>query len=163
MTKKNIILLLVMICFLTVMAISIWGKDPELSSKIEVESITICDEEGDEITEVIENPNLTQKKITVEKSDEYTEENPYVCNFSVKVNPADATDLSLVYEVLKGEEIVEIVQTQEENIHYFAITFKAQEDCQIRFKATGSSVHKTDLIYISWIGSEDGGNIQIPI
>lgn len=161
MTKKNTILILVIICFLTVMAISIWGKKPELSSRVPVTGMVICDNEGNEITEINENSNRKEKLVTNERSSDYTEDNPFVYEFSVKVTPDDVTDASLNYEVIKGSEIVTVEQTTNGNIHSFKVTFSELSECNIKFSTNKTDTTQIDYLLFTWTGSEDGGNIEI--
>lgn len=161
MTKKNTILILVIICFLTVMAISIWGKKPELSSRVPVTGMIICDNEGNEITEINENSNRKEKLVTNERSSDYTEDNPFVYEFSVKVTPDDVTDASLNYEVIKGSEIVTVEQTTNGNIHSFKVTFSELSECNIKFSTNKTDTTQIDYLLFIWTGSEDGGNIEI--
>lgn len=161
MTKKNTILILVIICFLTVMAISIWGKKPELSSRVPVTGMIIYDNEGNEITEINENSNRKEKLVTNERSSDYTEDNPFVYEFSVKVTPDDVTDASLNYEVIKGSEIVTVEQTTNGNIHSFKVTFSELSECNIKFSTNKTDTTQIDYLLFTWTGSEDGGNIEI--
>lgn len=161
MTKKNTILILVIICFLTVMAISIWGKKPELSSRVPVTGMIIYDNEGNEITEINENSNRKEKLVTNERSSDYTEDNPFVYEFSVKVTPDDVTDASLNYEVIKGSEIVTVEQTTNGNIHSFKVTFSELSECNIKFSTNKTDTTQIDYLLFIWTGSEDGGNIEI--
>ena len=161
MTKKNTILILVIICFLTVMAISIWGKKPELSSRVPVTGMVIYDNEGNEITEINENSNRKEKLVTNERSSDYTEDNPFVYEFSVKVTPDDVTDASLNYEVIKGSEIVTVEQTTNGNIHSFKVTFSELSECNIKFSTNKTDTTQIDYLLFIWTGSEDGGNIEI--
>lgn len=162
MTKKNIVLLLVIVCFLAVMCISIWGKQPEIPSRVPVSSIVILNNEGNEITDVNQNSNRKEKMVSIERSDEYTEENPFTYNFSVKVLPDNAADVSLNYEILKGEDIITITQETENNIHYFTVTFKEQDECNIKFTTNKIDTVKTDYLLFTWTGNQDGGEIEIP-
>lgn len=161
MTKKNTILILVIICFLTVMAISIWGKKPELSSRVPVTGMVIYDNEGNEITEINENSNRKEKLVTNERSSDYTEDNPFVYEFSVKVTPDDVTDASLNYEVIKGSEIVTVEQTTDGNIHSFKVTFSELSECNIKFSTNKTDTTQIDYLLFTWTGSEDGGNIEL--
>ena len=161
MTKKNTILILVIICFLTVMAISIWGKKPELSSRVPVTGMVIYDNEGNEITEINENSNRKEKLVTNERSSDYTEDNPFVYEFSVKVTPDDVTDASLNYEVIKGSEIVTVEQTTNGNIHSFKVTFSELSECNIKFSTNKTDTTQIDYLLFIWTGSEDGGNIEL--
>lgn len=161
MTKKNTILILVIICFLTVMAISIWGKKPELSSRVPVTGMVIYDNEGNEITEINENSNRKEKLVTNERSSDYTEDNPFVYEFSVKVTPDDVTDASLNYEVIKGSEIVTVEQTTNGNIHSFKVTFSELSECNIKFSTNKTDTTQIDYLLFIWTGGEDGGNIEL--
>ena len=161
MTKKNTILILVIICFLTVMAISIWGKKPELSSRVPVTGMVIYDNEGNEITEINENSNRKEKLVTNERSSDYTEDNPFVYEFSVKVTPDDVTDASLNYEVIKGSEIVTVEQTTNGNIHSFKVTFSELSECNIKYSTNKTDTTQIDYLLFTWTGSEDGGNIEL--
>lgn len=161
MTKKNIILILVIVCFLTVMAISVWGKLPELSSRVPVTGLIILDSEGNEITEINENSNRKEKVVSTERSSEYTEDNPFVYEFTVKVTPDDVTDASLTYEIIKGEDVVTVEQTTNGNIHSFKVTFKELSECNIKFSTNKTDTTQIDYLLFTWTGRESGGDIEL--
>ena len=51
MSKKNIVLVLILCIFFTVMSISLWGKNPEGGTVIQAESIIFYNNVGEVITE----------------------------------------------------------------------------------------------------------------
>ena len=163
MTKKNIVLLLVIVCFLAVMCISIWGKQPELDSRVPVTDLIICTMDGEAITDINENSGRKEKMVTTEHSTEYTEENPFTYEFLVKVMPENATDVSLEYEIFKGEEVVTVTQSTEGNVHHFVVTFSEQSEAIIKFTTNKKDTVKSDYILFTWTGSDSGGDVEIPL
>lgn len=161
MTKKNIILILLVSCFLTIMAIAVWGKEPEQSSRVPVTGLQIRDENEEVITTINENTAWKEKMITLQREKDFES---FVYYFSVEILPENATNVSLDYEVSLGEEFVTLTKIESEtqtNIHYFKIEFLEQENCRISFKTNKEDTRKTDYLLFAWEGEIGGGEIEI--
>ena len=143
MTKKNIILILVMVCFLTIMAISIWGKNPELPTNVNVTELVIYNQENALVTEKTNNGNY---KIEIDVGDDYVAEDPQTYTFTVVVLPENATSLDINYEIRTSDfdEIASIEKLESDsNKHTFVITFTEEYferpyNINIDFTSTGS-------------------------
>ena len=163
MNKKNVILILIIVCFLTVMLISTWGAVAEKGSRVQVKDIKICDRFDEEITTINSNTNEEKKMLTFTREDDYSEKLVY--DFSVVILPENATDLSLQYEFrdVNNGSHVELVKheinEEEKNIHRFTITFNEQEDCELWFVTNRKDGSIQDYLQFVWIGSQDGGDI----
>lgn len=173
MNKKNIILILLLSCFLTIMAMSVWGKKPELSNRIPVETITIYDTNSEKVTKVNESARQ-EKIINIERS---SSEVTYT--FYVEITPDNATDLSLNYKVQVGGDkatLTEItyedwltshnkVKREDEvspaHIHYFSIKFIKQELVRIYFTSNSTDTIQKDYLMFVWTGSNDSEEIDL--
>jgi len=181
MSKKNIVLILVLACFLTIMSISIWGKLPELSSRIPVTEIQINDSNNQLITD-INDSSLKEKKVTLNGND-YKDQDVVDYYFSVCVLPSNATELAVTYSILDNnyEEYVSIneidyqswcsnqkkevpleTDIQEHvNYHFYKLTFTKKNSCTIKFQTNKTDVMKTDYLKVVWNISNEGGEIEI--
>ena len=164
MTKKNIILLLVMVCFLTMMAMSIWGKEPELPQYVGVQELAVYNQNNDLVTEKTNNGNF---KITVDVGQDFNQEDPQTYTFSVAVLPEDASSLDIVYTVRTTdyEEIASIEKLESDtNKHTFVVTFKEKyfdknQNINIDFTSTGSGT--TRFAYLTLVSTiEEKGVIE---
>lgn len=143
MTKKNIILVLVIVCFLTIMVISIWGKQPELPQYIGVKELVVYNQNSEMVTEKTNNGNLI---IEVDVGQDYNQEDPQTYTFSVAVLPEDATSLDIVYTIRTAdyEEIATIEKLDtDSNKHTFVVTFTEKyferaQNINIDFTSTGN-------------------------
>lgn len=91
MSKKNVFLVLILMIFLTVMAMSLWGKAPELNNTVEATSISFFDKDNVELTERNEIDNLLVL-ITCEEDEKVT------YTLSIQIGPENTTDTSLIYK-----------------------------------------------------------------
>ena len=154
MTKKNIILILVIVCFLTIMVMSIWGKQAELPQYTAVKELVVYNHNNELVTEKTNNGNY---KIEVDVGQEFDEENPQTYTFSVVVLPEDATSLDIVYTVRTTgyEEYASIEKLDSEsNKHTFVVTFKEEyfegpKNINIDFTSTGNGT--TRFAYLTLI------------
>lgn len=161
MTKKNIILILLVACFLTIMAVAIWGKEPEVSSRVPVSGLQIRDENDETITKINESTAWKEKIITLQREKDFS---GYTYYFSVEILPENATNVSLDYEISLGSDYVTLTKIEQEtqtNIHYFKIDFLEQENCRISFKTNKEDTRKTDYLLFAWEGEIGGGEIEI--
>ena len=161
MTKKNIILILLVSCFLTIMAIAIWGKEPEQSSRVPVTGMQIRDENDEVITTINESTAWKEKNITLQREKDFVS---YIYYFSVEILPENATNTSLDYEISLGSDFVVLTKIETEdstNIHYFKIEFLEQENCRISFKTNTEDTRKTEYLLFTWEGEIGGGEIEI--
>ena len=161
MTKKNIILILLVSCFLTIMAIAIWGKEPEQSSRVPVTGMQIRDENDEVITTINESTAWKEKNITLQREKDFVS---YIYYFSVEILPENATNTSLDYEISLGSDFVVLTKIETEdstNIHYFKIEFLEQENCRISFKTNKEDTRKTEYLLFTWEGEIGGGEIEI--
>lgn len=161
MTKKNIILILLVSCFLTIMAVAIWGKEPEQSSRIPVTGLQIRDENDEVITKINDSTAWKEKIITLQREENFES---LIYYFSVEVLPENATNVSLDYEISLGEDSVILTKIESEtqiNIHYFKIEFLKQENCRLSFKTNKEDTRKTDYLLFAWEGEIGGGQIEI--
>ena len=164
MTKKNIILILVIVCFLTIMVISIFGKQPELPQYVGVQELIVYNQNNDLVTEKTNNGNL---KITIDVGQDYNQEKPQTYTFSVAVLPEDATSLDIVYTIRTNgyEEIASFEKVESDtNKHNFVVTFKEKyfekpQNINIDFTSTGSGT--TRFAYLTLISTiEEKGVIE---
>ena len=156
MTKKNIILILVIVCFLTIMVMSIWGKQPELPQYTAVNELVVYNINNELVTEKTNNGNY---KIEVDVGEEYNSEDPQTYTFTVVVLPEDATSLDIVYTVRTTgyEEYASIEKLESDsNKHTFVVTFKEKyfdgpQNINIDFTSTGSGT--TRFAYLTLIST----------
>ena len=167
MTKKNIVLVLILSIFFTVMAISVWGKNPEPSNKIPADSMVFYDEAGQEITTINEHSMDREKivKLNVDEDEEVT-----FC-FSCDILPENTTDPYLSYKFVYGEgEIEELilpdsyrpvdskstgsssVEPQHSTHYHFVITFGVdqQTSAKLKFTYNTQSVTKNEYLLFTW-------------
>lgn len=164
MTKKNIILILVIVCFLTIMTMSIWGKQPEIPPSTPVSELVIFDNENELVTEKSNNGNY---KIEVDVGDKFDKENPQTYVFTIAVLPEDATSLDITYEIRTQDyENLASIEKQEAdgNKHKFVITFKEDyfkkpENINIDFYSTGSGTRRYAYLTLVSTIKADGGEI----
>lgn len=91
MSKKNIFLILIVSIFLSILAISVWGKNAEISGKVPASQITLYDENKQEITK--ERPNTDGQYKVVEIKEDKTKSITYT--FSALLGPENTTDPDL--------------------------------------------------------------------
>lgn len=165
MTKKNIVLVLIFVIFLSVMAISIWGKDPEPPNKIEATALDFYDSTGTLINIINEESDDKEKIISREKTKQ-----DYVYYFSAEISPENTTDPDLVYDIVLGECTLEEIimedsyrpvdpkakdQTPQHSTHYhFKATFKPEQQTttKIRFlyNTKYTSDTKKEFLQFTW-------------
>lgn len=102
MTKKNIFLILILVVFFSVMAISIWGKNPDKSGVIPATGITFYNQDGVEVTEISPNDGDKPKLISLKRNDE--EKTDMLYRFSLVLSPEDTTDTVVTWKYMRGEE-----------------------------------------------------------
>lgn len=133
MNKKNIVLILILTMFLSVMVISIWGKVPEKSGRIDATSITFYDINGVEVTRESESMDK-EKVIEFEVEDKDRVDINY--KFSLVLGPEDTTDTDVYPEIKYGEctfvETTEKVPSKDETLvmplkHTYDISFTCEE------------------------------------
>ena len=152
MTKKNIILILVIVCFLTIMSMSIWGKQPEIPTSVAVTELVIYDSEDNLVTEKTKNGNY---KIDVDVGDDFNQEDPQTYTFSVVVLPENATNLDISYEVRTSnfDKIASIEKLESDsNKHTFIITFTEEyfdEPYTINIDFTSNGSGTTRFAYLT--------------
>lgn len=163
MTKKNIILILVIVCFLTVMAISIWGKQPEVSTTVNVSELVIYNQENELVTDTTKDGKTL--KIEVDVGDEYNAEAPQTYTFTVAVLPENATSTDITYEIRTSdyEKYASIEKLEStSNKHTFVVTFTedyfdGEHNINIDFASTGSGA--TRYAYLSLASTITDGDI----
>ena len=161
MTKKNIILVLVIVCFLTIMVMSIWGKQPELPQYTSVKELVVYNHNNELVTEKTNNGNYI---VEVDVGQDYNAEEPQTYTFSVLVLPEDATSLDIVYTVRTSDfdEFASIEQLESNsNKHTFVITFKEKyfdgpNNINIDFSSTGSGTTRVTYLTLKSIIEEKG-------
>lgn len=155
MTKKNILIILLVSCFLTIMAIAVFGKEADHGNRIKVTGLQIRNDEDQEITD-INDSYWEEKLVTLESSTSFT---GYSYFFSVAVLPENATDLSLDYKIILGQDYATLTMLRQElNIYYFKIDFNSQESCKLEF-TTNINEKKTDYLYFVWKGVSNSDEI----
>lgn len=97
MTKKSIVVVLLICSFFTVMVISIWGKNPDPSSSIAATAIKFYDKDGVEITE--ENSSADKEKLVTLNKDK---DNDVIYTFTCELLPAETTETKLEYKIAYG-------------------------------------------------------------
>lgn len=150
MNKKNIVLILIITIFLSVMVMSVLGKESDDENRIDATGLVIYDQEGNEVTTVVQDSPNNDKAITIKADPENTDDIVY--NFSIELLPADTTDASLQYTVFAEgvpPTMEEIFPNQErtadeeeepvkevQRFHYYKMTFAYDQRAQmsIRFK-----------------------------
>lgn len=170
MSKKNIILVLVITIFFTIMAMALWGKEAD-PSVIGAESITFFNNLNQEITQV--NQTAANKPHQVDLTTDITE-----YTFSVQINPANTTRTGLDYLVVDGAKnctLTEVVEeldpiTVEEkleseiphsNIYKFHIAFDNADIVKIKFTFNKGGVSKETYLQFVLTEVHHGGDIDI--
>ena len=153
MNKKTIVLVLLLVSFLTIMAISVWGKGVETATRVSVKSISIYDTSNKLIEEEIEDGTIKRKLIELDLKDSELESFTYT--FTVTVDPIDATYGGIEFDVQDGKDQViieevdydtwtsyrgtnesDIVTEEYETVHYFTIKFLERKTIKINFYTT---------------------------
>ena len=170
MSKKNIVLVLILCIFFTVMSISLWGKNPEGGTVIQAESIIFYNNVGEVITEE-HSEELHEKVIHLTKDGDNPQDISY--DFSLDINPENTTDPELTYVFGKGEAtITEVIKpdsykpstsistqgTSEggdpvHTVHYhfhIEFTIEEQELTQINFTFNKKTKSKQAYLMFKW-------------
>lgn len=165
MTKKNIFLVLFVVIFFTIMAISVWGKNPESSGNVPATEIIFYDQLGQKITE--ENiSQFKEKVVTLDKDGDNPKQIIYY--FSLELLPANTTD-TLVVPSLRSEAKLEEINTpineetkedgkegegeeKHPTVYYYKITFEIdqQELTTIDFAFNTTTVKKHAYLMFKW-------------
>lgn len=155
MNKKNIVLILILTIFLSVMVISVLGKQPEDKNRVDATSIVFYDENGEVITNVDEDSPNKDKVITIQGNE--TDKDNVIYNFSVELLPVETTDDSLDYTVLGSEALLEEVypngalssnedepKKEVQRVHFYTMTFTPDQRVltSIRFKFNKGGIAK---------------------
>lgn len=155
MNKKNIILILILTIFLSVMVISILGKVPEDKNRVDAESIVFYNESGQVIEDVDEESQNKDRVITIKGND--TDKDNVVYNFSIELLPVETTDDSVDYTVFGSEATMEEVYPNEQpasgeeepkkevqRFHFYKMTFTPDQRVltSIRFRFNKGGIAK---------------------
>ena len=145
MNKKIIVLLLVVFCLASTIIISVFGKLPEDSSIISVNAIMFVDtSKEDGMCEVNEEGYkvISLEKGTVEYQLEWL------------INPSEATDQSVSFQIVNGQENATISETglisflyniEDESEFWAPITVKIYSN-PLDFK--------TDVVIVNFVGKQ---------
>ena len=149
MTKKTVTLILIFTIFFSVIAMAVWGKVPETSADIYVTSLVFLDSLGNEITD-LNDSSLREKKVTLKGDDSKTLD--YI--FQVVIQPENATDLRLEYNLDLGDATVETLDYRPlspdappadeapANVRTYKITFARQTITTLSFISNFSGTRR---------------------
>lgn len=163
MTKKNIVLVLIFCIFFSVMAISLWGKNPEGGASIVAESLVFYDKNGAVITEE-HSEEYHEKVLHLTKDGDHPQAISY--DFSVDILPENTTDKALYYtftigsgtitEVIKEDSYLPREKEEEEpkhstHYHYHVVfEIEEQEMSKIEFTFNRLTQTKRDYLMFKW-------------
>lgn len=155
MSKKNIVLILIITAIFSIMALSLWGKAAESGNRTDATAICFRDADGNILNEKEESLDDVTV-VNIETSD--TNHDDIIYKFSVEILPDTTTDDSLVYLVLnsdaKFEEIT--VPSSEETVinrfHTYQFTFSEQQRdlTTVRFTYNTGGNPKLAYLKITW-------------
>lgn len=154
MNKKNIVLILILTVFLSIMAISVWGKVPDPNGNIEATSITFYDKDNNEITNTTDTRDKEKIiEILIEDDDRHT----IIYNFSLVLGPENTTDRDVYVTVNYGEVALKettVNETDDKGYsitpikHTYEATFlpEQQENLKLDFTFNKKGVTKHDYL-----------------
>lgn len=143
MNKKIVSLILVVFCMISVVVLSVFGKVPEDTTRIAVESISFVDlNQEDGLCKV---NNQGEKIISIAKGVK-----EYKLNYII--NPSDATDKSVTFKIVAGDEHATITNDG-------VITFEDEFTIVVKIFSNPSDL-KWDQVIIEF--TSGGGDIIDP-
>lgn len=144
MNKKIVTIFLVIFCLLSTLVVGIWGKVPDSSTRIAVESITILDPTKDN-QECAINDN-GDKVILLEKG-------TLTYQIVYSISPEEPTDKSVFFSIISGKDNATIDESGlitfiEKNGNTFGVTIEISSNLDdgkkdtviIDFKGSGSQI-----------------------
>lgn len=140
MNKKIVVLILVIFCILATIVMSIFGKVPEDSSRTPVESIEFID------------PTKTNNKCEINEDGDkiiYIEKGTVEYQVNYIINPSNASELTVYFEIINGKEYASINETG-------LITFEKEYTVTVKIWSNYYD-NKTDTVIIEF----GGDNISI--
>jgi len=168
MNKKNIVLILILTIFLSVMVISVLGKAPEDKNRVDAQYMVIYDQSGEVVTDYDEESQNKDRIITIKALD--TDKKDILYDFSVELFPIETTDDTIDYAVFSSDASMEEVfpdlkksETDEEKkevqrVHYYKMTFAYDQRVltSIRFRFNkGGTVKFAYLRFVFQIRHEE--------
>lgn len=108
MSKKNIVLILIITAIFSVMALSLWGKESETGNRTDATAIRFTDEAGNVIStkeESVDDITLVSMEVSE------TDPKDIIYTFTLEILPVETTDDSLSYVVLNSNAKVEELAT----------------------------------------------------
>ena len=124
MNKKNIVLILIITIFLSVMVMSVLGKVPDDKNRVDAESIVYYNQSGEVISDFVEDSINKYTVVTFDYKEGDTNIIEY--NYSLELLPIETTDDSLEYSFLDGDS-----STMEELFPNEEIPTKAEEEPKV--------------------------------
>ena len=140
MNKKIIVLILTVFCIAATLVISMFGKSPEDSSRIAVTSIMFVDSSTESGMCDVNDEGV--KVISIDKGT-----TKYQLEYFI--NPSEATDQSVSFQIISGIEYAEISETG-------LITFYEQTSITVKIYSNPLDF-KSDVVIIDF----SGGNSTI--
>ena len=144
MNKKIVTLFLVVFCLLSTLVVGIWGKVPDSSTRIAVESITILDPTKDK--QECETNDKGDKVILLEKG-------TLTYQIVYSISPEEPTDKSVFFSIISGKDNATIderglITFIEKNGNTFGVTIEISSNLDdgkkdtviIDFKGSGSQI-----------------------
>lgn len=158
MSKKNIVIILIITIVLSVMALSVWGKASEDSKRIDATNLIMYDKNNAVIELVDEESVDKEKLIDISANDE--DFNKIAYQFSVEIKPEDTTDFDISATIISQnkpelEEVPQQEKSEEEDpdhvskrTHTYQIIFDYDQRSvtKIEFKFNKGGVSITDYL-----------------
>ena len=167
MTKKNIVLILILAIFFSVMVISVWGKNPEPTGVVPATEIIFYDKDNEEVTEINNTQDHERIIPAIDKN-----ESGVTYNFSLNIKPENTTDTKVNYyftygggtmvEIIKDDSFVPAKNPSDPPIHstvyYYSISFTYEEQnkntkIDFEFNKVGGSTKHAYLLF-RWKANE---------
>ena len=102
MNKKNIILILIISIFLSVMIISVLGKVPDDKNRIDATSIVFYNQSGEVIEDVDEDSQNKDRLLNFKGKD--TDKDDFVYTFHIEILPIETTDGGVDADLMSNKE-----------------------------------------------------------
>lgn len=162
MSKKNIVLILIITAIFSVMALSLWGKESDIGNRTDASSICFRDESGN-ILSTKEESTDDVTLVTMEVSED--DSSDIIYTFSLEILPEQTTDNSLSYVVLNSHAKVEEInltitdsetteQASVNRFHTYKVTFTDTDRGITRIRFTFNKGGNPKLAYLKFVITE---------
>lgn len=164
MNKKNILLILILTVFFSVMIISTIGNEAVIKSNVYEEDLVFYDNNGAKVERVDQESGNEEKIIEIEASD--LDKSDIVYRFSVEILPENVTENELDYFVDGTDAVMKEINPDAEAVaegegaaqsinrfRYYEITFDYYQRfvTTVNFKLNAKKEDKKKTVYLRFI------------